>query len=369
MDVSILIISDYKRKLDFKYLYNRILNEIKSNNISNIEILFDLSNKNIQEKKEYLLEKSNGRYYMYIYDYMDFSNRLINDISEVVKSEYNKIIIKTIINEGEGDFHIKNDFYIFKKEILNDEMFILKDSYIIDNNKECFSILLTAYNTQDFIEECLDSIERQTYFINNNKYEILLGIDGCNDTLNKVKEIKDKYRNLNIFMMYENKGTYITTNTLLDYVNYDNVIRFDTDDIMEDNMIEEVVNNKKDNDLMRLGCVDFGEKSSNNISPMDGVIYFRYEIMNIAGGYVSWLCGGDSEFIYRVRKYVKISNLNLKLFKRRIHKNSLTNKKDTRFGSKIREDYKKILFSTDYNDVNNLFINKDINEGKIEYIM
>lgn len=52
--------------------------------------------------------------------------------------------------------------------------------------KEGVSIILTAWKTQDYIEECLDSINKQQFF-NKEKtnYEILLGIDGCEKTLEK----------------------------------------------------------------------------------------------------------------------------------------------------------------------------------------
>ncbi len=42
--------------------------------------------------------------------------------------------------------------------------------------KEGVSIILTAWKTQDYIEECLDSINKQQFF-NKEKtnYEILLG--------------------------------------------------------------------------------------------------------------------------------------------------------------------------------------------------
>lgn len=63
--------------------------------------------------------------------------------------------------------------------------------------KKGISIILTAWQTQKFIEESLDSIEQQTYFANFNDYEILLGIDGCEKTLEKVKKYNT---NIEIFV-------------------------------------------------------------------------------------------------------------------------------------------------------------------------
>ena len=42
------------------------------------------------------------------------------------------------------------------------------------------------------------------------------------ELINKVKEIMHKYRNLRVFMMDSNMGTYVTSNTLLDLIQYEN---------------------------------------------------------------------------------------------------------------------------------------------------
>jgi len=99
------------------------------------------------------------------------------------------------------------------------------------------SIIISAYNAQNFIEECLDSIEAQTFFVGNNNYEILLGIDGCFASLNEVARIKAKYRNLRVFYMPENMGVYITFNTLLTYSKKKYILFFGADDIMWPDMI------------------------------------------------------------------------------------------------------------------------------------
>jgi len=227
----------------------------------------------------------------------------------------------------------------------------IKEPVIFMENKTPFSIIITAYQTQDFIEECLDSIENQTYFKNNNDFEVLVGIDYCKDTFNKVNEIKDKYRNLHIYMMSENRGTYITTNTLLDFVKYENIIRFDSDDIMCSNLIETVLNNKRDNDIIKLGYVEMKNGVINdNIIVESGIIFFKKSVIdNIAGGYKPWVCAADTELIKRLDNKVKISEIKEKLFYRRIHDNSLTNRLDTGYNSSIRLEYTNQIKSY-YND-------------------
>jgi glycosyltransferase involved in cell wall biosynthesis len=68
---------------------------------------------------------------------------------------------------------------------------------------------------EKYIKETLDSIYEQIYFKKNDDWEILIGIDGCNETLKYVHSIMENYKNLRVFMMEENRGTYITTNTIM----------------------------------------------------------------------------------------------------------------------------------------------------------
>ena len=54
------------------------------------------------------------------------------------------------------------------------------------------SIITTAHNNVDYIEEAIDS------FITNSKnvdYEILVGIDNCQITTEKCLKLKNKYGN------------------------------------------------------------------------------------------------------------------------------------------------------------------------------
>jgi len=238
----------------------------------------------------------------------------------------------------------------------------IKDMIVFKENKMSFSIIITAYKSQDYIEECLDSIESQTYFKNNDNFEVLVGVDNYYDTLIKLNQIKNKYRNLHIYMMKENKGTYITTNTLIDLVKYENVIRFDSDDIMVTTLVEEVVKNKNGNDIVKLGYVEMMDNIiRNEIIVESGIIYFKKSIMdNIAGGYKPWLCAADTELIMRLKNKVKISDIDKKLFVRRIHDNSLTNRVDTGYDSLVRRDYTNKI-KNDYND-NEIKIERVVNQ-------
>jgi glycosyltransferase involved in cell wall biosynthesis len=206
------------------------------------------------------------------------------------------------------------------------------DSFIyspILEDKKPISIIITAYKSQNFIEDCLNSIEKQTYFNDNNNYEILIGIDCCNDTLVKVNEIRHKYRNLKVYMMKNNKGTYVTTNTLLKLAKYDNLIRFDSDDIMTPYLINEIMSYSENYDIIKFKYIDYIDslkKIKGGLRPnaANGAIYFKKNVFEISGGYLPWKTAADFEFIERLKNFVKIYTIDNFLFYRRVHSEQIT---------------------------------------------
>lgn len=369
------------------YINDKLNYQIKLNDLEeNINIL-------ILDKIEDIQDSENLGEYLNIINNGDISDNYIKTIyNNLEKTKKNCLCFSGIYKSKDGDYvfnqkeenseeifipinkmnPIKKEFILkkfnnyiegeFKKISAKfiDDILVYIDSDIDLNKtinqetKEPFSIILTAYKTEKFIEECLDSIESQTYFENNDNYEILVGVDGCENTLNKLNEIKDKYRNLYIYMMKENRGTYMTTNALLNLIKYENVIRFDTDDIMEPNLVEDLVDfkNINDDDVIKLGYSDWreGKKINDYVLVNDGIIYFKKSVMDdIAGGYMPWECAADSELISRLKGRVKISGLNKRLFIRRIHDNSLTLRKDTGYKSVKRLKYNNQIKGK-YND-------------------
>lgn len=203
------------------------------------------------------------------------------------------------------------------------------------------SICLTGYKVEKYVEETLDSIEKQTWFKTHNNWEILLGIDYCYRTLKKVKEIMGKYRNLRVFMMQKNMGTYVTTNTMMSIAKYDRLIRFDCDDIMIPTMVESIVNNMGSKDFVRFKMKNFGGRT--NIEEACGQICVRHEIFDKFGGYLPWSCSADAEFNKRIAKFVKVVKIDKYLLERRIHDNNLTVAKATNFSSPVRLKNTKYL--------------------------
>jgi len=209
-------------------------------------------------------------------------------------------------------------------------------------SKEGVSICITAYKAQDYIKECLDSVIKQTWFYDNDNFEIIVGIDGCETTLEYMKTIMHNYKNIKVLMMDSNRGTYITSNTIMSNAKYENIFRFDSDDIMCANLVETVMNKKGDCKLVRYHLKDFGD-DKNEIAVAHGTIYIKKSIFLKYGGFRPWPCGADTELYCRLKSVESVKNLKEILMLRRVHDSSLTRSKNTGYKSELRKRYKKII--------------------------
>ncbi len=204
-----------------------------------------------------------------------------------------------------------------------------------------FSIIISTYNQKQYLKECLDSITNQSY----QEYEILLGIDYCPETLEYIKNIGNNYKNLRIFYAKENVGPYVVKNTLINVAKHNNIIFFDSDDVMKPYMLEEIYKHIDHFDVIRLGYVTFKKelKSIDNQIHRngDGVFFVKKDKFNKVGGFRNWRCGADTEFRSRTRRFFRVKTLISKpMFWRRYHPYSLSNDPSTNMKSKLRKSYK-----------------------------
>ncbi len=211
---------------------------------------------------------------------------------------------------------------------------------------EGVSVCISAYQTQDYIEECLDSVEAQTWFKSHSNWEVLLGIDGCEKTLEKVRDIMHKYRNLRVFMMDRNVGTYVTCNTIMKQAKYKWLLRFDSDDVMFPNMVEELLKyTRKDAEMVIPYAKNFGT-TNNNIGTAHGSMLMLHSTFEKFGGFKPWKCAADTELKKRLQKVTRQMECPEILFKRRTHRNSLTNKAETNMLSPLRRKYHSQIRTT-----------------------
>jgi glycosyltransferase involved in cell wall biosynthesis len=206
------------------------------------------------------------------------------------------------------------------------------------------SILIAAYNSTDFIEKCLDSIENQTYFVNNDNFEVLLGIDNCLKTLKKVNEIKHKYRNLRVFFFNINVGTYIVANTLLQLTNHNFLynLRFDSDDFMSPEMVSKLLENPSDFTRFRFVRTNGIESRGYAV----GQHFYNKKILQKLGGYHHYRCDCDLDFVKRVRKArINTNYLSDVLFVKSMHNKQITAQKETNNISDYRNNVREICNS------------------------
>lgn len=208
------------------------------------------------------------------------------------------------------------------------------------------SVCLTAWNTQDFIEECLDSVMNQDYFKTHDNYEILLGIDACLKTLEKVQKIRHKYKNLRVFFTERNCGTYILSNSIMSSAKFDHIIRFDTDDIMLPNLVSKLIS-YKNADIISCKFKDFPNSKNEGIAY--GTIMIKYDIFLKYGGYMPWKCAADSELITRLSSKANIEIVNTVLMKRRVRGSSLTHANGTNMQSNLRKRYLSYIYTKSKN--------------------
>ena len=198
------------------------------------------------------------------------------------------------------------------------------------------SICISAWKTTEYIEECLDSIANQTWFKDHDNWEILLGIDGCEETLAKVKEIMCKYKNLKVMMMDHNVGTYVTCNTIMNEAEYEWLLRFDSDDIMPNDMIFKIFSKDLKNiDVIKYEHHDFGNGNHTGIAWGSHMV--KHDVFKKFGGYRNWRISADFDFLYRIEPKIKTLNCNDVFYNRRVRDNGLEYSIETDMKSELRQ--------------------------------
>lgn len=216
----------------------------------------------------------------------------------------------------------------------------LKTKIITKNNID-LSIIIPTYKNLKYIDECLNSI---LYSSKDYNVEILIGVDGCKETLEFVK--KSNYsENITFFYFEKNEGPYSIKNTLTNISNSNNLLFFDSDDIAEKDLIKNIIINLSSYDCIKPKYNDFGDgiKISNKPLFGEGVFAIKRDLFLSMNGFEPWICAADSDFMGRLyKRKCKILHTPIVLFKRRIHNEGLTSRPDTGLRSPKRHEYQKL---------------------------
>ena len=349
------------------FKYNLYLNELQKNVEDGFIIILDDDDAFYEENSLTKLVNSIKNDDDFVMWRVKFPNRLVpSDVN------FGKIpVVKDVSSIGfafhkkysqiwepykRGDYRIAKKLYetipnkIFINEILTkiqrrieDGMGKRDDLYTPQNTYKT-SIILPTHNNVNFIDESLDSIITS---IKNLDCEILVGIDGCEKTLNYIKNKKFDYR-IKFFYFNKNSGPYVVKNTLCKISKSENIIFFDSDDIMKENMVSLLLSELSSNDFVKPMYCDFTDgKKIPEVSKTnkygEGVFAIRRQLFLEMNGFEPWRCAADSDFMGRLYKNnKKFSFTDDVVFYRRVHPNSLTQNPETCSWSKLRAHYYKL---------------------------
>ena len=204
---------------------------------------------------------------------------------------------------------------------------------------EGISVIITAYNAENFIEDCVYSLLHQE---TNFPYEIIIGVDGCESTLSCLESLPY----VGVYYSKKNVGSFVMRNSLVKKSKYDNLVFFDADDIAMQDLLQVSFDGLKNNDAVRWRYFDFRKFGDYNLSRVQafGAMSINKEVFFSVNGYHSWRFGTDSEFVSRIEQYGKsIHKVEEAKFFRRVHSESLTQHPETGMKSEARQALKAEL--------------------------
>lgn len=140
------------------------------------------------------------------------------------------------------------------------------------------SIIIPVYNSQDYLEQCLESLLRQTF----SNFEIVCvndgSTDGSQEILNKYVE---KYNGIIKSVYQENAGSGSARNTGIDNSTGEYIVFVDSDDRIREDMIEVLYNiaTKEDADLVTCGIERIDEITGKTLTK--DMVKVKREVMEV----------------------------------------------------------------------------------------
>jgi glycosyltransferase involved in cell wall biosynthesis len=230
---------------------------------------------------------------------------------------------------------------------------MLKWLHNVIKKRDDISIVIPTYKNTKFLEECVRSVIKSAKKCSN--FEILLGIDNCYETLSFISTNSIcGHKNIKVFFFSKNLGPYIIRNTLAKTAMYENILFFDSDDIMMPHTIKTILNKFSENKIMKFKFYNFQDgKDYKNVENVELSSMFSHGLFLInknkflsMNGFFGWKFAADAEFEERcIGNNHSILRLDMPLFYRRYHGYNLTRRPDTGIGSPLRDEYGKIILS------------------------
>ena len=207
------------------------------------------------------------------------------------------------------------------------------------------SVITPAFNSAWCLPDYMASVAAQT----RPPDEILIGVDACETTLAAALELKQKYTEFNIRVLYfkEHAGCYRIRNTLALLAAGDVLCLFDADDTMHSDHIASMLHlSAPDTYVVAAGTLVECEghtvvRQGLAYRKCHGVVCVYRDLFLRHCGYEAWPCSADSEFIIRIKAAgVRIVTSQVSTMTVRKHKDSLTRNNKTGMHTRLRHQYK-----------------------------
>lgn len=190
--------------------------------------------------------------------YQYYKKELLNYIFNLLNTEYIQInhdLKENFFIEIQNVFkHFIRDYGLYNDILMNVNKSILDKFNFHEISKEVLSfkpkisLIIPIYNTEDFLESCLNSVTNQSM----EDIEIICINDGSEDySLDILNKFRNKDYRINIFSQ-KNKGVAFARNKGIEKANGEYILFVDSDDWINSTMCEELYNHAKhlDSDLV-----------------------------------------------------------------------------------------------------------------------
>lgn len=224
------------------------------------------------------------------------------------------------------------------------------------------SIVLTHYDTEEYLAQSIESILGQTY--HNLELYLIDDKTPSDDWKNVVEKFRSDSR-LKVYQSSQNVGTYRLKNAIFPLINSPYIAFQDSDDFSSPDRLQHqhALMQKNNIDILGSGFNDLtgsGMISSRTMPQypkpyfycgkkflsLHGTWMIRRSILETLQGFDGETrFGGDDDFLYRALFAFKVRNTKKILYTRRLHERSLTGSQETGLGSKVRVEYNQSVAS------------------------
>lgn len=211
-------------------------------------------------------------------------------------------------------------------------------------NDDKLTVIISAWKAAAFLDECLKSFDGVECVD-----EILLGVDGCEETRLFVENNASRYGTTKFYNAEMNGGNYLMYNALVPLARNEHVLIFGADDVALPAIAGQFRKLKNEVDIIFHCFHVLSHKikiitAPKKLHPSGGVICFRKCLFDEIGGFSPWRCAADTEFTARAARNNKRRGfIQEAMFLRRSHINQITTSKDYGRGSDARAEYARLI--------------------------